>query len=57
MQEVKLFQKTKRGLELVSLLIVCMIFEEKYFSYFILSDQISMSDCLYFVKYWAICVM
>ena len=35
-----------------------MIFEEKYFSYcIILTDQISLSDCLYFMKYWAICVL
>ena len=38
-------------------LIFSMVFEEKYFScYIILSDQISMSGCLNFVRYWAICV-
>ena len=28
-----------------------MIFEEKYFSYIILTDQISLSGCLYFARY------
>ena len=36
----------------------CMIFEEKYFSYYILLlDQISSSDCLYFVRYLAVNVL
>ena len=35
-----------------------MIFEEQYLScYILLPDQIAMSDCLYFVKYWALCVL
>ena len=35
-----------------------MIFEEKYFSYYILlPDQISLSQCLYFVRYWAVYVL
>ena len=34
-----------------------IIFEEKYFSCFILLiDQISLSGCLSFVRYWAICL-
>ena len=38
--------------------IFCVSFEEKYFScYILLTDQISLSDCLYFSKYWAICVL
>ena len=38
--------------------IFCMVFEEKYFScYIFLSDHISMSGCLYFVRYWKICVL
>ena len=36
-------------------LIFCMIVEEKYFScYNLLTDHISLSDCLYFLKYLAI---
>ena len=32
-----------------------MIFEEKYFSiYILLTDQISLFDCLCFLRYWAI---
>ena len=35
-----------------------MIFEEKYFScYTLLTNQISLSGCFYFVKYWTICVL
>ena len=38
-------------------LISYTIFEEKYFSGYIpLTDQISLSGCLYFVRYWTICV-
>ena len=44
-------------MELVSLL-SSMIFDEKYFCYYILLiDQISWSGYLYLVKYWAICVL
>ena len=36
----------------------CIIFQEKYFSCCILlTDQISLSGCLYFLRYWAICVL
>ena len=35
-------------------LILCMIFQEKYFPcYILLADQISLSDWLYFARYWA----
>ena len=35
-----------------------LIFEEKCFSYYILlTDQISLPDCLYFSRYWAVCVL
>ena len=34
-----------------------MIFQEKCFPcYILLTDRISLSDCLYFLRYWAICV-
>ena len=37
--------------------IFCITFQEKYFScYILLTGQISFSGCLYFVKYWAVCV-
>ena len=38
--------------------ILCMIFQEKCFSFYILlTDKISMSDCLQVLRYWAICVL
>ena len=34
-----------------------MIFGENFFScYTLLPDQISLSGCLYFMRYWAMCV-
>ena len=38
--------------------ILCMIFQQKCFScYILLTDQISLSDCLYFLRYWTICLL
>ena len=38
--------------------IFCMVIQEKYFScYILLIDQISLSDRLYFSRYWAMCVL
>ena len=38
--------------------ILSRIFQEKCFScYILLIDQIELSDCLYFLRYWAICVL
>ena len=55
---IKLFKKIKRGLELVSLPHFSHSFWKKYFSYYILlTNQISLPVCLYFVRYWAICVL
>ena len=35
-----------------------MIFEEKYFSsYILLTDKISLPDCFYFLRYWPICLL
>ena len=52
---IKLFKKTKRVLELVSLPHFVHDFWRKIFSYYILlTDQISLSGCFCFVKYWAI---
>ena len=48
----------EKGLGIVSSLVLCMIFQEKCFSYYILlTDQISLSDYLYFLKYWAMSVL
>ena len=52
------FLKKLRCLELASLPHFLMIFEEKYFSFYILlPDEISLSDGLCFVRYWAICAL
>ena len=49
---------SKKHLEDPPCLISGMIFEEKYFSgYILLIDQISLSGCLYFMRYWAVCVV
>ena len=53
------FGFSEKGLELVSLHdILCKIFQEKCFlCYILLTDSISLSDCLYFLRYWAICIL
>ena len=39
-------------------LILYMIYQGKCFScYVLLTDQISLSDCFYFLRYWGICVL
>ena len=51
-------QKLETLLKWFPCLIFYMIFDEKYFScYILLTDQISLPDCLYFEKHWAICVL
>ena len=35
-----------------------MIFEQEYFScYILLTNQSSLTGCMYFMRYWAICVL
>ena len=52
------FTFSDKGLGLVSPPHFVHIFQEKCFSYYILlTDQISLSDCLYFSRYWAISVL
>ena len=52
------FLKIEKCLERVTLPHFVYIFEEKYlFCHIQLIDQVSLSGCLYFVKYWAICVL
>ena len=51
------FKKQKQVWNFSSYLIFCIILGEKYLSYYILlHDQISLSDCIYSVRYWAVCV-
>ena len=48
----------EKGLVLVSSPHFVYDFSRKFFSCYILStDQISFSDCLYFSRYWVICVL
>ena len=48
----------KRACEQFLYHILCMIIQEKYFScYALLTDQISLPDCLYCLRYWYICVL
>ena len=51
-------KKTKRSLELVSLPHFIQNFWRKYFCFHaLLTDQISLPGCLYFVRCWALCVL
>ena len=51
------FKKQKEAWNYSPRLIFYMIFVEIYFCWnILLPDQSSMSGCLYFVRYWAICV-
>ena len=34
-----------------------MIFEEQYFRFILLTGQILLPSCIYFVRYWVICVL
>ena len=48
------FNNKKRSGTSLSYLIFCITFEKKCLScYFLLIDQVSLSGCLYFAKYWA----
>ena len=47
----------RKGLEIVSPPHFLYDFPKKSFSHILLTDQISLSDCLYFLKYWAILVL
>ena len=49
--------KKQKGLELVSLSHFLHNFWRKISCYILLPDQISLSGCVYFVRYWVICVL
>ena len=52
------FNFSEKGLGLVSPSHFVYVFQEKCFScYILLTDQISLSVCLYFSKYWVIYVL
>ena len=55
---IKFFQKWKEVWNQLPFLVFCITFEEKYFScYILLVDPVSLSGCLYFMRYCGICVL
>ena len=51
------FLKTKEVWYYSSRIIFCKMFDKKISRYMLLTDQILLSGCLCFVRYWAICVL
>ena len=52
------FQFLEKGMRIVSPPHFAYDFQEKYFScYILLTDQISLPTCLYFLRYWSIYVL
>ena len=52
------FNFSVKGLAVVLHHILQMVFQEKWFScYILLTDQVSLSAFLYFLNYWAICLL
>ena len=57
-RDVLSFDFLEKGLRIVSLSHFVYDFSRKRFlCYNVLTDQILLSDVLYFVRYWAICVL
>ena len=51
------FKKQKEIRDLSPYLIFCIIFDKKYFCWYaLLIDEVSLSSCLYFERYCAICI-
>ena len=52
------FDFLEKGLGIVSPSHFVYVFQEKYFSsYILLTDQVALSDCDYFLRYWRKCVL
>ena len=51
------FKKKKKGMELVLLPYFLHDFWKYFLRYALLTDQISQSDCLYYLRYGPICVL
>ena len=52
------FDFLEKGLELVSPPYFMYDFQEKCFSsYILLTDQMSLLDCFYLLRYWSICLL
>ena len=54
---LRFFKKQKEVWTESPCLIFCMTFEEKYFWYIGLTNQISLSDCIHFLRYLTICLL
>ena len=52
-----IFLFSERGLGIVSPSHFAYEYPSKMFHMLLLAGQISLSDCLYFLRYWAICVL
>ena len=50
-----IFNFSEKGLEVVSP--QNFVHDFSIPCYILLTDQISLSDCLYFSRYWAICIL
>ena len=46
-----------KALGIVSAAHFVIIFQEKCFVYILFIEQMSLSDCLYFIRYWVISVL
>ena len=58
LRDILTFNSLEKVLGIVSITHFVYDFQEKCFScYSLLVDQISWSNCLYFLRYWAICVL
>ena len=52
------FDFLEKGLGIVSPPHFCMILQEINFScYILLTNQISLPNCLYYLRYWSVCVL
>ena len=51
------FDFLEKGLGIASPLDFAFDFSKCFSCYILLTDQISLSDCLYFFEYWAKCVL
>ena len=52
------FDFLEKGLGIVSPPhFVCDFLRKMFLMFYLLTDQISLSDCLYLLRYWAICAL
>ena len=51
------FDFSEKGLEIISPSHFMHSFSRFFSCYILLTDKSSLPDCLYFLRYWAICVL